>query len=148
MMKHRPLFHFFLPKNDIAWFSDHRKKNLAKYRTYVRDPSTRITICPPGEKSTATTLGKSAYGIKADIGYHTDVKHPEWLLDELKRRLDLFDSAWSSGAVKTFEALDTRDQTLYEATASSYMQYTCSTFMFTTFYSAHSNNLAFPMLVA
>ena len=96
----------------------------------------------------ATTLGSSGYGIKANIGYHTDFKHLELLLDELKRRLRLFDSSWSSGAAKTFEALDTRYQTLYEATASSYMQYTCSTFMFTTFYSAHSNNLAFPMLVA
>ena len=138
----------FLLKIDIAWFVDYRKKNLANYRTYVRDPSIRITICPPGKKSTATTLGKSAYGIKGNIGYHTDVKHPKWLLEELKRRLKLFDSTWGSGAVKMFEALDTRDQTLYEATASSFMQYTYPTVMFTTFYTAHSNNLAFPMPVA
>ena len=129
-------------------FVDYRKENLAKFKTKLHDPSIRITICPPGEKFTATTLGSGGNGTKANIGYHNDFKHLDWLLDELKRRLRLFDSALSSGAAKTFEALDTRDHTLYAATASSYMQYTCSTFMFTILYSAHSNNLAFPMLLA
>ena len=109
----------------------------------VSDPSIRITICPPGEKSMHTTLGSGKYGINDKIWYHNDSIHVEWLPDELKFRVRVFDSACSANASKTFEALDIIVQTLYEATASSCMQCTTSTFFEVKFYSANSNHLQF-----
>ena len=55
----------------------------------------------------------------------------------------MFDSACSANASKTFEALDIIVQTPYEATASSCMQCTSSTFLKVKFYSANSNHLQF-----
>ena len=66
-----------------------------------------------------TALGSDKYGIKGKIGYHIDVIHVEWLPDELKFRVRVFDSACSVNASKTFEVFDFNVQTFYEATASS-----------------------------
>ena len=113
---------FFGTKNDIAWFVDYRKTELASRSTKVSDPSVRITICSPGEKIMRTTLGSGNYGMRAKTGYHKDVPHPEWDQEALKSKQRVFDSACSPNACKTFEVLDIDTQTLCEATASSWMQ--------------------------
>ena len=80
---------------------------MALSRIKVSGPSIRIIICPSGEKSMSTTLGNSAYGVKAKIEWHNDAIHLEWLSDELRFRVGLFDTACSIFASKTFEALGT-----------------------------------------
>ena len=75
-----------------------------------------------------TTLGSGKYGIEGQIGYHNDVIHVEWLPDELKFRVRVFESACSANASKTYEVLDINVQAPYEATVSSCMQ--CINFTF------------------
>lgn len=85
--------------------------------------------------------------MKGEIGWYPDFVHPEWLLEELRPRMRLLNSARFILAFKAFETPDISKLTRYEATVSSCMQYTYTTYIY-NIDSGYSNHILIPILEA